>query len=574
MRRMSLTPPFARRAVAAIIALLACLSGWTATALASDPVIMAAGDIARGSGSKQKYTSDLILKQQADDRLDGVLALGDLQYENGTYSEFMAAGQYNDTWGRFADKTYPAPGNHEYGTSGAKGYFDYFKSKNVPTGKGEVASLRDGSSVTTDGFYSFDIAGWHFVSLNTSNNCSPVSCKAGSPQERWLRDDLARTTKNCIGAYWHHPYGGSGSMGDLWKALAAAKADIVFDGHVHSYKRFSIRDGIQEFTVGTGGEGSGAVMKLVLHSAGYDFAMVGNESDSGSRACNPKGSSPQPAPSASFTATPDSANGLSVQFTDTSSGGATDWAWTYGDGDGGAGANPTHTYAAGGTYTVKLTASNAFGSSTATKTITVASAPPPPPPPPPSPGVTLVYDAHVSAGSPDKNYGSDKALKVKTSSSSSYRSFLQFTIGDLSGPVSGATLRLKATKGKSSNAADVYLVDDMLRGTSTPWTETTLTWNTMPDLGSTKVGSAGKVDAKKKSGRVDIALDSSAFHANGTFSLALNGPKSDSLSFSSQEGGTRPQLIITTSKKSRRASRVKARIASRSAWARRARRGV
>ena len=50
----------------------------------------------------------------------GVLALGDLQYVDGALSSFRS--EYDPAWGRFKNKTYPAPGNHEWLTSNAQGY--------------------------------------------------------------------------------------------------------------------------------------------------------------------------------------------------------------------------------------------------------------------------------------------------------------------------------------------------------------------------------------------------------------------------------------------------------------------
>ncbi len=80
-------------------------------------VIAAAGDISATSIGNQKKTSDLI----ANGGYDAVLTLGDLQYENGELANFNNF--YHPTWGRFKDITYPAPGNHEYGTTGAAGYY-------------------------------------------------------------------------------------------------------------------------------------------------------------------------------------------------------------------------------------------------------------------------------------------------------------------------------------------------------------------------------------------------------------------------------------------------------------------
>ena len=136
------------------------------------------------------------------------LALGDLQYENGELASFQSA--YEASYGRFKAKTKPAPGNHEYNTASASGYYTYF---GAPAGD------------PTKGYYSFDVGTtWHIVALNS--NCSVVSCAAGSAQEQWLRADLAASTRPCTIAYWHHPRFSSSSRGNdtsvdpLWHALA------------------------------------------------------------------------------------------------------------------------------------------------------------------------------------------------------------------------------------------------------------------------------------------------------------------------------------------------------------------
>jgi hypothetical protein len=182
---------------------------------------------------------------------DAVLVLGDLQYEDGAHDEFHAG--YARSWGRFADITYPAPGNHDYHTDGARGYFYFWRTRGRPTG---------GDS----GFYSFDAPGWHLISLNS--NCSDVPCDEGTPQDEFLERDLAQTDEECILAYWHHPYFNSGSVhgdstaGDtFWQDLYAARADLVLNGHEHNYQRYgkqdpsgrATSDGIRQFIAGTGG---------------------------------------------------------------------------------------------------------------------------------------------------------------------------------------------------------------------------------------------------------------------------------------------------------------------------------
>lgn len=149
------------------------------------------------------------------------------------------------------------PGNHEYTVRGAAGYFQYWNRAAGKSGKG---------------YYSFELGSWHIVALNS--NCDQMElggCAQGSPQERWLREDLEKHKSHCTLAYWHHPLFSSGisprhamrpEMRAMWADLQNAHADVVVAGHEHSYERFAPQDvdgkrdlehGIREFVVGTGG---------------------------------------------------------------------------------------------------------------------------------------------------------------------------------------------------------------------------------------------------------------------------------------------------------------------------------
>jgi 3',5'-cyclic AMP phosphodiesterase CpdA len=150
----------------------------------------------------------------------------------------------------------PTPGNHEYFTPGAAGYFDYFAGLGIETGG------------AGDGYYAFDLGDWTFLSLNS--NCSSVPCEAGSEQERWLREQLAEAhlAERCTLAFWHHPRASSGSHGsqsrvaDLWATFVEQGGDLVLAGHDHHYERFGpldaeanpTDDGPISWVVGTGGK--------------------------------------------------------------------------------------------------------------------------------------------------------------------------------------------------------------------------------------------------------------------------------------------------------------------------------
>jgi hypothetical protein len=234
-----------------------------------------------------------------------VITLGDNAYPYGSTADFTNC--YNPTWGPFKPETFPSIGNHEYLTTGASGYFGYF---------GPVAG--DPSK----GYYSFDLGAWHFVVINS--NCSKVGgCQVGSPQESWLKADLAAHPTACTLAYWHHPRFSSGKNGSftqmkpIWQDLYNAHTELVLDGHDHDYERFAPQDpsgnldpvnGIIEIVAGTGGANHTAlsssflpnslvhndttfgVLKLTLNPTSFSWNFLpvagGTFTDSGSVNCH------------------------------------------------------------------------------------------------------------------------------------------------------------------------------------------------------------------------------------------------------------------------------------------------
>ena len=235
---------------------------------------------------------------------DAVLALGDNQYPSGAAQDFRTS--YDRTWGAFKGITFPVPGNHEYGTPGAAGYFSYFGDRAGQPGKG---------------YYSYDLGQWHVVALNSE--CAHIGgCAADSPQATWLRQDLTAHPRACTLAYWHRPRFSSGTHGNnvdndpLWRLLAVNHADVVLGGHDHGYERFDpldadgrpdVASGVTEFVVGTGGDshykfhlpddgsalrlaGSYGVLRLELAKDGFSWQFLrapgGTAADSGSTRCH------------------------------------------------------------------------------------------------------------------------------------------------------------------------------------------------------------------------------------------------------------------------------------------------
>lgn len=243
-----------RHALAALILLQALGLALPCARATSGPVhvpvhvLYAAGDIARCKHPDPQWsgaaaTADLVEWALRADPHAAVLTLGDHTYPNGTAREFTDC--YGPTWGRFRERTWPTPGNHEYNTPGAAPYFAYF---------GERAGR---------GYYSLRLGAWRLFSLNSN-----LKGAEQAAQLEWLRAELARDPAHCTLAFWHHPlytsggHRGPGRMRDAWQILYDAGAELVLSGHDHDYERFAPQDangkldrarGIRQFVVGTGG---------------------------------------------------------------------------------------------------------------------------------------------------------------------------------------------------------------------------------------------------------------------------------------------------------------------------------
>jgi hypothetical protein len=267
----------------------------------NDPVLVGAGDIASCSSNGDESTANLL-----DNIAGTVITLGDNVYDNGTATEYTNC--YGPSWGRFLSRTKPSPGNHEYNTANATGYYGYFG-----TAAGDPSK----------GYYSYDTGAWHIIVLNSNSSCTTISCAAGSAQDTWLRADLAAHANVCTLAYWHHPrfnsgasHGNNTAVSNFWDALYQYGADVILNGHEHVYERFApqtpaaVADptaGIRQFTVGTGGAShytfgtiqpnsevrngtTYGVLKLTLHATSYDWQFVpvagGTFTDSGTGSCH------------------------------------------------------------------------------------------------------------------------------------------------------------------------------------------------------------------------------------------------------------------------------------------------
>ncbi len=224
-----------------VTALVLTLTGGrpiSASAAGTSVIMVGAGDISSCSNTNDSKTAQLLGLITPS----FVFTLGDNAYNSGTSAEYKNC--YHPTWGVWKSRTKPAPGNHEYQTSGANGYFGYF---GVPS------------------YYAYNAGEWRVYALN-----SEIDASATSAQAQWLKKDLAANPRKCVLAYWHRARWSSGSdhgndskTQALWSILHDAKAELVLSGHSHNYERFApmnksggaVSVGLQEIVVGTGGAG-------------------------------------------------------------------------------------------------------------------------------------------------------------------------------------------------------------------------------------------------------------------------------------------------------------------------------
>jgi len=258
-------------------------------------ILVGAGDISICGQKGDDLTADLLANIPGT-----IFTAGDNSNEDGTSYEYLNC--FGPSWGRYLDRLYPSPGNHDYGTDNGSAYYDYF-----PT----VAAVRG------KGYYSYDIGSWHIIALN-----SVIDTSKDSLQVVWLREDLASHPGLCSLAYWHHPRWTSGTSGDnghtatIWQILYDYDVDVVVNGNEHMYERFAPMDpagmldlehGIREFVAGTGGVShyllgeiktnsqlrdntTFGVLKFTLYSDGYAWEFIPVDAtgftDSGTDSCH------------------------------------------------------------------------------------------------------------------------------------------------------------------------------------------------------------------------------------------------------------------------------------------------
>ncbi len=459
--------------------------GGTGSSVATGVTVAAVGD---GAGSREgnRQVSDLIVAGHPD----MFLYLGDV-YEQGAPAEFYNwYGQGDQFYSRLRGITNPVVGNHEYLTPNAAGYFAYWG--NIPH------------------YYSYDAGGWHFIALDsteTYNQSSPTG-----EQYRWLQTDLQHNTLPCVLAYYHHPRFSIGPQGDnvrvapLWSLLAQYGVDVALNGHDHSYQRWVALDGdgtpaqegITEFVVGTGGNGTQGFVRtdprVAASSTAYgawladlypdrlEYRFVDPTEkviDAGTIQCAPAAGSAAPASTEVYSPTTPAAAVTPVP------------------------ANPT---------TLSGTSAAAGG--------VLCFAP--------------AADAYVDASHPAANFGS--AQKVRVDASPDMRTYLRFPVSGLGQPPLRATLYLWA--GSASNRGW------QARAVSRPvsravWNEDSINYANAPLVGST-AGTSGPIQAETWT-HADVT---GLVAGDGVLDIAIVGQDAKAIALSSREGPYLPLLVV------------------------------
>ena len=151
---------------------------------------------------------------------------------------------------------------------------------------------------------------------------------------------------------------------------------------------------------------------------------------------------------------------------------------------------------------------------------------------------TTVADARVAESAPTTNYGTSTNLQADGDAGVRQASYIRFNASGIIGPIQNVKLRVFCTTNGTTNGPAVYLSDNN-------WIESGaggITWNTQPALLG---GVVDNVGAFGTSTWVEYNV-TSMVTGNGTYTFALVADSTDGVTFSSREGTTPPQLVVTT----------------------------
>ena len=144
-------------------------------------------------------------------------------------------------------------------------------------------------------------------------------------------------------------------------------------------------------------------------------------------------------------------------------------------------------------------------------------------------------DAQIKQSSPTANYGTLSTLRTRAGPTDEYRTYLAFDVAGVVGPIASVRLRLFVTD-PSPDGGALYLV-------SNAWTEGGITWANAPSMPASPVAGSPGLAALGAWIEWDVT---SVVTANGRYSFALTNATTNSLIWSSREGTSPPQLVVST----------------------------
>ena len=266
------------------------------TAVKPIGIVLAAGDIT--GCTKDRRNDDktaAILRREVAQATDAgvpikILVLGDLAYPKGSTTSFDC---FREQWGdaELLPHLLPVPGNHDVGEGNIEPYYDFFKDNALVQSNGKHA-----------GYYALNFPDaatgpWRLMGLNPY-----AGYGSGSPQMKWINEDLKTSKTPCVLAFTHPFILSSGLHGHndktkkkngkkaftaktiqlssgikLFSALYPHGVSLYVAGHDHSFEQFrrhdvkgdAAPDGIRSFVVGTGGH--------PLYQEPYKFQAPGQE---------------------------------------------------------------------------------------------------------------------------------------------------------------------------------------------------------------------------------------------------------------------------------------------------------
>jgi tartrate-resistant acid phosphatase type 5 len=195
------------------------------------------------AGPDEQAVADLVKAS----RPEFVVTVGDNNYPLGAadtidvniglfYHDYLAPYVGRFGCGGPRNRFFPSLGNHDWMTTDARPYLDYFT---LPG---------------NERYYDVAWGAVHLFAID-SDPSEPDGITADSTQAAWLRARLAAATERWKIVFFHHapyssgPHGGTPALRWPFKQWGA---DLVLTGHDHDYERFSI-DGLTYIVDGLGG---------------------------------------------------------------------------------------------------------------------------------------------------------------------------------------------------------------------------------------------------------------------------------------------------------------------------------